>query len=95
MSFYVALPSYVRPEFPQNKTNAYKVRLATPLKLGGDGWRVGLAAVSLPNSRADLNRLMDRTQDDVILAARSRMQRLASNGNPHTVSTSIQLKNLL
>lgn len=54
MSFYVALPSYVRPEFPNNKTNAYKVRLATPLKLPGDGWRVGLAAASLPNSRADL-----------------------------------------
>lgn len=95
MSFYVAIPSYVRPEFPGNKTNAYKVRLATPLKLPGDGWRVGLAAASLPNSRADLYRLMERTQDDVILAARSRMERLAANGNPHTVSTSIQFKTLL
>ena len=95
MSFYVAVPSYVRPEFPNNKTNAYKVRLATPLKLPGDGWRVGLAAASLPNSRADLYRLMARNQDDVVLAARSRMERLAPNGNPHTVSTSIQFKTLL
>lgn len=92
MSFYVAVPSYVRPEFPNNKTNAYKVRLATPLKLPGDGWRVGLAAASLPNSKADLNRLMERNQDDVVLAARSRMQRLAPNGNPHTVSRAFSSK---
>lgn len=48
MSFYVTLPSYDRPEFSDNQSNVYKVRLPHKLPIE-DGWKVGLASASFPN----------------------------------------------
>ena len=49
-SFFVTLPSYTRPEFPNNKPNNYKVRLPSRLPLEGDDWKVSLASISLPSN---------------------------------------------
>ena len=49
-SFFVTLPSYTRPEFPDNKPNKYKVRLPHRLPLEGDDWKVTLTSISLPSN---------------------------------------------
>ena len=49
--FYLTLPSHSsKTEFPNNKSNHFKIRLFHPKKLEGSGWRVGLTAISLPDS---------------------------------------------
>ena len=49
--FYLTLPSHSsKTEFPDNTSNHFKIRLPHPKKLEGSGWRVGLTAISLPDS---------------------------------------------
>ena len=49
--FYLTLPSHSsKTEFPNNKSNHFKIRLPHPKKLEGSGWKVGLTAISLPDS---------------------------------------------
>ena len=49
--FYLTLPSHSnKTEFPDNKSNHFKIRLPHPKKLEGSGWKVGLTAISLPDS---------------------------------------------
>ena len=49
--FYLTLPSHSsKTEFPDNKSNHFKIRLPHPKKLEGSGWKVGLSAISLPDS---------------------------------------------
>ena len=49
--FYLTLPSHSsKTEFPDNKSNHFKIRLPHPKKLEGSGWKVGLPAISLPDS---------------------------------------------
>ena len=49
--FYLTLPSHSsKTEFPDNKSNHFKIRLPHPKKLEGHGWKVGLSAISLPDS---------------------------------------------
>ena len=50
MSFFVTGPSYVRPEFPNNKANSFKVRLPNRLPLEGSNWKVALVSISLPSN---------------------------------------------
>ena len=48
--FYVTLPSHSSTnEFPNNTSNHFKIRLPHPIRLEGGEWKVGLAAVSLPD----------------------------------------------
>ena len=48
--FYLTLPSHSsKTEFP-DKSNHFKIRLPHPKKLEGSGWKVGLSAISLPDS---------------------------------------------
>jgi len=55
MSFFVTLPSHSsQKEFPDNTSNAFKVRLPTPLRLLGEGWKVGLSSISLPDTNVNL-----------------------------------------
>ena len=49
--FYLTLPSHSnKTEFLDNKSNHFKIRLPHPKKLEGSGWKVGLTAISLPDS---------------------------------------------
>ena len=58
MSFFVTLPSHSsQNEFPDNTSNAFKVRLPTPLRLLGEGWKVGLSSISLPDTNVNLTAL--------------------------------------
>ena len=51
--FYLTLPSHSsKTEFPNNKSNHFKIRLPHPKKLEGSGWKVGLTAISLPDSHS-------------------------------------------
>ena len=61
MSFYVALPSHAnRREFPQNRSNSFKIRLPHPLHLPGGQWQVGLSAISLPDMRVNMYDLVKK-----------------------------------
>jgi len=58
MSFFVTLPSHSSlKEFPDNQSNAFKVRLPEPLRLMGDNWQVGLSSLSLPDTDVNLSKL--------------------------------------
>ena len=51
--FYITLPSdSTRTEFPDNVSNSFKIRLPQPIRLEGDGWKVGLTSISLPDTTA-------------------------------------------
>ena len=51
-SFYVTLPSHGgKREFPDNTSNHFKIRLPEPMRLQGDGWKVGLASISVPDPK--------------------------------------------
>ena len=64
MSFFVTLPSHSsQKEFPDNTSNAFKVRLPTPLRLVGEGWKVGLSSISLPVFSLLLTALADLDED--------------------------------
>ena len=53
--FYLTLPSHSsKTEFPNNKSNHFKIRLPHPKKLEGSGWKVGLTAISLPDSHSSV-----------------------------------------
>ena len=45
----MTLPSFPRPEFEDNTPSNFRVRLPKHLKLEGQGWKVGLASITLPN----------------------------------------------
>ena len=54
-SFYVTLPSHSsKNEFPSNVANHFKIRLPNPLRLEGTGWKVAMAAISLPDTQISL-----------------------------------------
>ena len=50
--FYVTLPSNASTdELQANAPNHFTVRLPRPLHLPGEGWKVGLSSLSLPDTR--------------------------------------------
>ena len=49
MSFFITLPSFPRPSFEDNTPGSFKVRLPNRLSLEGNGWKVGLASITIPN----------------------------------------------
>ena len=42
-------------QFPKNVANSFKNLLANPIFLMQDGWKVGLASISLPDSSESLS----------------------------------------
>ena len=53
--FYLSLPSNGSLlEYPDNQPNKFKIRLPTPIQLSGEGWRVGLVSISMPDSKLHL-----------------------------------------
>lgn len=67
----IVLVSDVTDEFPNNNTSSFKVRLPMPLELKGEGWKVGLAAISTPDAALDLARLTNAVNPRVFRVARS------------------------
>ena len=55
-------------EFPKNIANSFKNRLAQTLFLDGDGWMVGLASISLPDSQVSLDPLLAGHRGDHLMA---------------------------
>jgi len=52
--FYIKLPSNgSKQEYPNNKSNSFKIRLPEPIRLGPD-WKVGLMSISLPDTNRAL-----------------------------------------
>ena len=57
--FYVSLPSHSsKTEFPNNKSNSFKIRLPHPIRLEGGGWKVGLSSISLPDPGSQVPTLL-------------------------------------
>ena len=54
-------------EFPNNTTSSFKIRLPVPLEMKGEGWKVGLAAISTPDAALDLTRLSDALKNYVFM----------------------------
>ena len=55
-------------EFPNNIANSFRNRLAQTLFLDGDGWMVGLASMSLPDSQVSLAPLLEGRKADHLLS---------------------------
>lgn len=68
MSFYITLPSFPRPEFQDNTPSKFRVRLPKHLQLVGQGWKVGLASITLPNINfiQQLENLGIKDNDDLV-----------------------------
>lgn len=64
--FYITVPSHPRREFLENTPNSFKVRLPNRLPLDGDGWRVGLASATLPDSKVHLDQFRPKKGNHVI-----------------------------
>ena len=63
-SFYVTLPSHSnKDEHPNNASNHFKIRLPHPIRLEGDGWKVGLVSISLPDPTSQLPPLIKSDVD--------------------------------
>ena len=57
--FYLTLPSHSsKNEFPSNTSNHFKIRLPNPIRLEGNGWKVGLTAITLPDPTSQLPPLL-------------------------------------
>ena len=66
--FYVGLPSHSsKNEFPENKTNSFKIRLPNPIHLEGNGWKVGMCSITMPDAHVMLPSFTD-CEDKVTLA---------------------------
>jgi len=53
--FYVSLRSHSsKNEFPNNTANHFKIRLPNPLRLDGQGWKVGMSSIAIPDAHVTL-----------------------------------------
>jgi len=92
MSFYLTLPSFTRPEYPNNKPNHYSVRLPTRLALEGQ-WKVGLASITLPSmsliSKMEAKGIQD---NDILFNIRYKTEK--HGGVNHIKNVQVTLKEL-
>ena len=59
-NFYITLPSNSsKNEFPENKANSFKIRLPNPIRLEGQGWKVGLFSIDMPDAHVTLPSFKD------------------------------------
>ena len=79
-------------EFPNNIANSFRNRLAQTLFLDGDGWMVGLASISLPDSQVSLAPLLEGHRGDYLLALKW-FYRTVEQGTRQNYSTA-QKKNV-
>ena len=91
MSFYVTLPSHAnRQEFPNNQANGFKIRLPQPLRLGGEGWQVGLSSISIPDTTLNLSGLAPVGEDIMGMGC----YRVDTNDNVRLETQNLPLKTI-
>ena len=90
----VVLISGQTKEFPNNTTSSFKVRLPVPLELKGEGWKVGLAAISTPDAGLDLTRLVNAVNSRVFMVNAKLMGSLATGVKPVIHRSIIEIKDL-
>ena len=81
-------------EFPTNTTSSFKVRLPVPLELKGEGWKVGLAAISTPDAALDLARLTNAVNPRVVMVGVKMVNSLRAEDIPVHHQTIVQIKDL-
>ena len=83
--FYMSLPSDATDEFPNNTTNSFKVRLPTPVRLAGDGWKVGLGSISWPDEKAVVPDLLKGIKSNWFSYTYGYLQNRDTSVNTHTL----------
>ena len=90
----VVLVSDPTKEFPSNTTSSFKVRLPVPLELKGEGWKVGLAAISTPDATLDLSRLANAVNSRVFMVNAKLVASLAPGVRPVSHRSMVNIKDL-
>ena len=91
----IVLVSDPTKEFPSNTSSSFKVRLPVPLTLSGQGWKVGLAAISTPDAAMDLSRLADAVNPRVLLVGCKLVASLRADDIPVHYRSVVQMNELL
>ena len=91
----IVLVSDPTNESPTNTSSSFKVRLPVPLTLRGEGWKVGLAAISTPDAAMDLSRLADAVNPRVLLVGCKLVNSLRADDIPVHYQSVVQMKELL
>ena len=91
----IVLVSDPTKEFPTNTTSSFKVRLPVPLELKGEGWNVGLAAISTPDAALDLSRLTNAVNPRVFIVGAKLVNSLRADAIPVHQQTVMLIKDLL
>ena len=89
----IVLVSDPTKEFPNNTTSSFKVRLPVPLELKGEGWKVGVAAISTPDAALDLARLTNAVNPRVFRVGAKFVNNL-SDSIPFHLLTTINIKDV-
>ena len=71
------------------------MRLPAPLELKGEGWNVGLAAISTPDAALDLSRLTNAVNPRVLIVGAKLVNSLRADAIPYHHQTIMQIKDLL
>ena len=90
----IVLVSDPTTEFPNNTTSSFKVRLPVPLELKGEGWKVGLAAISTPDAALDLARLTNAVNPRVLVVGAKLVNNLRADDIPFHLQTVMQIKDV-
>ena len=90
----IVLVSDPTKEFPTNTTSSFKVRLPVPLELKGEGWKVGLAAISTPDAALDLARLTNAVNPRLVMVGVKMVNNLRPDDIPYHHQTVVQIKDL-
>ena len=91
----IVLVSDPTKEFPTNTTSSFKVRLPVPLELKGEGWKVGLAAISTPDANLDLSRLTNAVNPRVLMVGAKLVNSLRADAIPFHQQTTMQIKDVM
>ena len=89
----IVLVSDRTTEFPDNTTSSFKVRLPVPLELKGEGWNVGLAAISTPDAALDLARLTNAVNPRVLMVG-AKLADSLTDPSPVHLQTKIEIKDV-
>ena len=87
----IVLVSDATKEFPKNTTSSFKVRLPVPFELKGEGWKVGLAAISTPDAALDLARLTNAVNPRVFRVGAKLVNSLKADDIPYHLETVINI----